>query len=133
MRVMARTGSADPRIIVRRAAAGDEVAFGHLVAAHHEDMRRICAFVVRDEGIAEEAVQLAWSIVWRRLGSLRDPTRLKPWLMRVAINEAKHLLRSQRRRQDVEVLSQAVAGPRDVDPATGVDIIDLRVAISRLA
>ena len=52
----------DVRGVVASAAAGDEVAFGQIVAAHHEDMRRVCAFVTHDEVIADDAVQAAWGI-----------------------------------------------------------------------
>jgi hypothetical protein len=33
---------------VADAAAGDEVAFARIVAAHHEDMRRVCVVVTGD-------------------------------------------------------------------------------------
>lgn len=61
--------------------AGDAVAFTRIVAAYHGDMTRV-AYVVSggDQDIADDAVQTAWSVAWRKLGSLRDPDRLKPGL-----------------------------------------------------
>ena len=38
------------------------MAFGRIVAAHHDDMRLVCAFITRDHALAEDAVQAAWSI-----------------------------------------------------------------------
>lgn len=55
-------------------------------------MRRLCTFVAGDESLAEDAVQNAWSVVWRKLRTLHDPARLRPWLMRIATNEAKRIL-----------------------------------------
>jgi RNA polymerase sigma-70 factor (ECF subfamily) len=69
--------------IIERAIAGDEVAFARIVAAHNDDMARIAYLVSGSLDVAEDAVQAAWAIAWRRLGSLRDPTRLRPWLMSV--------------------------------------------------
>ena len=52
------------------------------------------AFVIIGDGeTAREAVQLAWSIAWRRLGSVRDPERVGPWLVSIAANEARHLVK----------------------------------------
>jgi len=53
--------------------------------------------------------------------------------MRVAVNEAKHLARRGRRRGEIEVRADASAEPGGVDPATGIDAIDLRAAMDRLA
>ena len=57
---------------VAQAAAGDEVAFARVVQAHHDDMTRVCFVICGDLDIADEAVQAAWPIAWRKLGSLRD-------------------------------------------------------------
>jgi hypothetical protein len=44
-------------------------------------MARIAYFVCGDIDIAEEAEQSAWGIAFHRLKELRDPDRLRPWLM----------------------------------------------------
>ena len=95
---MTRATDQHPDAVIASAAAGDEIAFGRIVAANHEDMRRVCAFITRDDAIADDAVQAAWSTAWRKIGTVRDPKGLRPWLMRVAINEAKQVLRKRRRR-----------------------------------
>lgn len=117
---------------VADAAAGDEYAFARIVAVYHEDMRRVCSFVTRDEALAEDAVQSAWSIVWRRLGSLNQPERLRPWLVSIALNQAKDMLRKRKRRAEVELLANARLVPSSVDPYTGVDSLDLLAAMDRL-
>ena len=100
---------------------------------NHEDMRRVCVVVAGDEGIAEDAVAAAWSIAWRKLGSLRDPARLRPWLVSVAVNEARQLLRARKRRSLIEVpviqagepWAASTRGRRSTP-------IDLRNALARL-
>ena len=102
--------------IVQLAAAGDTMAFARIVAAYHADMIRV-AYVVSggDQDIADDAVQAAWSIAWQKLDSLRDPDRLKPWLVAVAANEARQLCRRQRSRSlvhlDVDLPDLGVADP----------------------
>lgn len=129
---MVGTAEQDLGRIVESAAEGDEVAFGRIVAAYQQQMYCICMVVCRDRPLAEEAVQTAWSKVWRRLGTLRDPDKLRPWVASVAVNEAKSLLRKRRRRSEIEVPVATNQKPGGIDPATGVAGIDLRDAMRRL-
>ena len=118
--------------LVASAAAGDEVAFRQIIAAHHDDMRRVCSYVTRDEAVADEAAQAAWSVAWKKIGSVRDPARLRPWLVSVAVNEAKQLLRKRRRRSEIEIVREAPEEAGGIDPATGIAVMDLRIALDRL-
>jgi RNA polymerase sigma-70 factor (ECF subfamily) len=132
MEVSTRVADRQGTDVLTAAAAGDEYAFQRLIAEHHDDMRRVCSYVTRDIAIAEEATQAAWSVAWRKLGTVRDPARLRSWLVSVAVNEAKQLLRKQQRRAVVEVVVDAAGEPAGVDPSTGVAGIDLRRALDRL-
>ena len=84
--------------LIASAAAGDEVAFRRIIAAHHDDMRRVAAHVTGDRALAEEATQAAWLIAWKKIGNVRDEGHLGAWLVSVAANEAKRVLRKRRRR-----------------------------------
>jgi RNA polymerase sigma-70 factor, ECF subfamily len=114
------------------AAAGDEVAFRHIIVQHHEDMRRVAAFVTGSQTLAEEATQAAWLIAWRKIGNVRDEAFLRPWLVSVAANEARRVMRGRRRRAEFETATEASGEPGGIDPATGVAAIDLDAAMSRL-
>jgi RNA polymerase sigma-70 factor, ECF subfamily len=128
---------------VRLAAAGDTAAFARIVAEHHGDMVRV-AYVVSggDQDLADDAVQAAWSVAWRKLGSLRDPERLRPWLVSVAANEARQLCRRQRRRSVVEIAVDAADPVGSVpaginhggrDPADRASELDLEDALRHLS
>ena len=122
----------DPLVgAVALAVAGDEAAFARIVRAHHDDMTRVCFVICGDLDLADEAVQAGWAIAWRKLGSLRDPSRLRPWLVSVAANEARQLLRSRRRRTVVE-LAVGEASPTGFDPSRHVEDLDLANALARL-
>jgi len=116
---------------VALAAAGDEVAFARIVRAYHDDMTRVCFVICGDVDIADEAVQAAWPIAWRKLGSLRDPSRLRPWLVSIAANEARLLVRRRRRRNVVELALTDAATP-GADPGGRVGDLDLTNALARL-
>jgi RNA polymerase sigma-70 factor (ECF subfamily) len=117
--------------LVYRAAAGEEEACAQLVAEHHADMIRAAYVVTGDGEWARDAAQAAWTKAWQRLGSLQDPERVRPWLVAIAANEARQLLRGQRRRLVREIFQR----PPDqtADPTAAIDLLDLRRAVSRLS
>ena len=118
--------------LVAAAADGDQAAFARIVAAHHEDMVRVCYVITRDVEAARDAVQEAWSIAWRGLSRLNDPSRLRQWLVAIAANEARQILRRQRRRVVTEMRAE---GPRDDGDGTHgwSGRMDLRNALARLS
>jgi RNA polymerase sigma-70 factor (ECF subfamily) len=117
--------------LVELAARGDEAAFTRIVAAHHADMLRVCLTVAGDAVLAEEAVQAAWALAWRRLPSLRDGDRLRSWLVSIAANQARDAFRKRRRHPVFELdIAEATAGAGD--PAANPGDIDLRNAMAHL-
>jgi RNA polymerase sigma factor (sigma-70 family) len=120
--------------LMRLAADGDELAFAGLVDAHHADMTSVC-FVVTggDAELTEEAVQSAWPIAWRKLHTIRDPERLRPWLISIAVNEARQLARRRRRGRVLEIsVARDPSATTPWDPGSNVGDIDLRNAIARM-
>jgi len=89
--------------LLARAVAADELAFAQIVEQHHADMRRVSYVICGDSDLVDDAVQQAWGIAWRKLPTIRDPARLRPWLVAVAANETRQLLRRRRRRREVEL------------------------------
>ena len=120
-----------PASTVEAAAAGDTMAFARIVQAHHDDMARVCHVVSGDPDLAQDAVQAAWPIVWARLRTLRDPAKLRPWLVTVAANEARQLVRRQHRDRIV-ALEVADVGSHSGDPAMRAADTDLLAAVRLL-
>jgi RNA polymerase sigma factor (sigma-70 family) len=116
---------------VALAAVGDKAAFARLVATYHADMARVAFAICSDRGLAEDAVQSAWLVAWRKLRSLRDPERVRPWLLRVTANETRQLVR--RRHGPVVEIDVDVPGDRRSDPSNGVERLDLRRALAHLS
>jgi RNA polymerase sigma-70 factor, ECF subfamily len=118
-------------LLVAQARAGDEAAFTGLVAAYHEDLVRVAFVITGDADIASDAAQHAWQIAWRKLGRLREPERVRSWLIAIAANEARQLTRRQRRRSVVEIAVVPETDRTD-DPGSTIGRLDLVNALARL-
>lgn len=114
---------------LRQAAAGDEVAFARIVAAYHGDMVRVAYGICGRTDLAQDAVQAAWLIGWRKLGTVREPEHLRSWLVAVAANEARHLVRRHE-----PIVTEIGADPDgDADPGEAIGRLDLVNALRRLS
>ena len=116
---------------VERVVAGDELAFARIVAAYHLDLVRVAFVICGDENLAQDAAQAAWWIAWRKLPSLRNPDRLKPWLVAVAANEARKIVKRENRRGIMELRVTPDPPPR-TDPVGAIDHVDLANALGHL-
>jgi RNA polymerase sigma-70 factor (ECF subfamily) len=118
-----------PASLVAAAGSGDVEALARIMALHDGSMRRICMVVTGNAALADDAVQAAWVRAWRSIRSLRDPARLRPWLMSIAANEARQLVRSASRRRAHEAAAEPSLPP---DPALRGELLDLAAALERL-
>jgi RNA polymerase sigma-70 factor (ECF subfamily) len=121
--------------LLRLAAAGDHAAFAAIVRRHHLDLVRVGYVVSGSSDLADQAAAAAWVIAWKQLGRIREPEKLKGWLCTVAANEARQLMRRQRRRSVVEIAVDSVGehGTALHDPQLRVRDIDLARALDQLA
>lgn len=87
--------------LARRAAGGDPKAFAAIYRRYHQDLYRFCLTIVRDRQDAQDALQNTMVKTLRALPGETRSIRLRPWLYRVAHNEAIEVLR--RRREDEEL------------------------------
>lgn len=118
--------------LVRNAARGDETAFARLIAEHNAAMARVAYVIVGDREMTLDAVQSAWTIAWRRLGSLRDRAQVGPWLVAIAANEARQQRRRAHRAVVVDI-SEALDRHGSSDPAASAAIVDLERALSKFS
>ncbi len=74
-------------ILVNRALQGDQAAFGEIVDQYGTLMLRTASMIVGDRDIAEDVVQDALIQAWHHLADLRKAGALRPWLMRIVVNQ----------------------------------------------
>jgi RNA polymerase sigma-70 factor (ECF subfamily) len=80
-------------LLVARIRAGDEDAFELLVARYQAPLFRYLRGLVGDTEQARDLLQETFLRAYRSLGSLADPRLLRPWLYRIAHNQAYSALR----------------------------------------
>lgn len=74
-------------LLVLRAMQGDQTAFGGIVDQYGTLMRRTASLIVGDYDVAEDVVQDALIQAWHHLADLRNTGALRPWLMRIVVNQ----------------------------------------------
>jgi RNA polymerase sigma factor (sigma-70 family) len=93
--------------LTRRACGGDERAFAAIFRRYHQPLYRFCLAIVGNPEDAQDALQNTMVKVLRALPGEERQIELKPWLYRIAHNEAIDLLR--RRRETRELDSEQAA------------------------
>ncbi len=82
--------------LARRAAAGDAAAFEGIFRRYHQDLYRYCLATVGNPQDAQDALQNTMVKAMQALPGEQREIKLKPWLYRVAHNEAIETLRRRR-------------------------------------
>lgn len=72
---------------VIHALQGDQQAFSDIVNQYSTLMLRTASMIVGDGDIAEDVVQDAFIQAWHHLADLRQAGALRPWLMRIVVNQ----------------------------------------------
>jgi RNA polymerase sigma factor (sigma-70 family) len=94
----------DPALgrVIERWRAGDRDAFEEVVDRYGLQLLRTARVILRDQALAEDAIQETFIKAWQRISSLReeDPG---PWLTRIAMNES---ISSYRRRHRFQALTE---------------------------
>ncbi|HKW44559.1 MAG TPA: sigma-70 family RNA polymerase sigma factor [Candidatus Eremiobacteraceae bacterium] len=86
--------------VVARLRAGDPAALAEVYERHAPGCRGVAFRVLRDDALAEDAVQEAFAALWRRRdGMTARAAGLGPWLVVVTRNAALTLLRADTRRR----------------------------------
>ena len=84
------------RDLVEQAQGGDQEAFAILARTRGDVLFGMARRILRDVGLAEDAVQQALVIAWRELPRLRDPERFDAWLQRTLVHACYAEARNKR-------------------------------------
>ena len=99
--------------LAQLAAEGDERAFARIYERHHQGLYRYCRSILRNDEDAADALQ---NTMVKALRALRGESRsiaLKPWLYRIAHNEAISLTRNPHRPEPLDASAVSPApGPQ---------------------
>lgn len=103
------------RDLVERARKGDRDAFAGLVHQVSDRLYAVAFRVLRDTGLAEDALQNALITTWRQLPHLRDVERFEAWCHRILIHSCYAEARRNRPwTTNVRVLPDHLASTEDI-------------------
>jgi RNA polymerase sigma factor (sigma-70 family) len=103
--------------LAKLASAGNARALTVLYERHHQALYRYCRSIVRDHEDAQDALQSTMTHAFIALRSSERDLAVRPWLFRIAHNEAISILRKRRANDCLvdEHLPSEVSVERTVD------------------
>lgn len=75
------------QLLVEKILQGDTDAFSAIIDQYNALMMRTALMIIGDRDIAADAVQDALIQAWQHLSGLREAGALRPWLMRIVVNQ----------------------------------------------
>jgi RNA polymerase sigma-70 factor, ECF subfamily len=103
--------------LVERARRGDVSAYEQIVERYQEPVYRAAYLVTRSAADAQEAAQDAFVKAYAALGRFRPGSPLRPWLMKIAVNESRNRLRAAGRREALALRAAAELPSEGADPS----------------
>jgi RNA polymerase sigma-70 factor, ECF subfamily len=91
------------RKLLARVAAGDREAFRELYIAYHRRLARFLTRLTRRYDVAEEVINDALWVVWKRAGDFRGESRVSTWIMGIAYRRALKTLGSRNQQPFVAI------------------------------
>lgn len=123
--------NADLEALVRACLDGREAGWAEFVRRYGNLIYATILRVELGPDDAEEAFQLSVVAMHERLGELRDPSRLVPWIIGISYRQAINRIRSRRREVSVEFVSEAMMEASGLHTHTEQLPDDLRVRLEQ--
>ena len=105
-------------------------ALERMMRQHGDALLRMCCLHLRDEALAEDAVQETFLKAYRRLDDFRGECREQTWLMGIAINVCRDFLRTAwlrrvDRRVDISLLPECAQADEYHDATVLTEVMRL--------
>ncbi len=94
------SGTTDEAVLIERALAQDDDAFGELVKRYEKSLYNIVFGVVNDVEVAQDVTQETFLRAYQFLGKYRKGFRFSTWLFRIGVNLGISRLRRHRLEND---------------------------------
>ena len=98
--------------LVRYAVEGDQEAFVVLVQRYQGMVSGITLAILRDFGASEDAAQETFVLAWKKISTLKEISKWKPWLAQLARNTAINHLRKRKQKEGTEALGESFIDAR---------------------
>lgn len=131
-----RSEDADEAAVVARCQRGDSAAFRQLYDIHASSLFKIALLMTGSREDAEDALQDAFVNAWKAIGSYREGTEFRAWLVTILLNRVRSWRRRiARRTARVRLVPLDKPGPEPSyeDPARDpVESVQLLSALQKL-
>lgn len=125
--------TSEDRAIVDGLRGGDPDALARLVAVYGPDLKAVAFSVTRDDAAAEDIAAETIAAAWGKISSLRNPDRLRPWLLKIASRQALQYVRRRPATLRLDDRLEQTAESRLSDFQSASDArVDLTTALARL-
>jgi RNA polymerase sigma-70 factor (ECF subfamily) len=119
-------------MLVQRAASGDERAFTALYRRHARHVAGMAFRLLGNASELDDIVQETFLICRSGLGSLKDPSRVRSWLVTIAVRRVQRRL-AARSRTSWLARQLGFVSPTASDPGLSRDVADLLRTLEKLS
>ena len=103
--------------IIRAVLSGDKEAYGTLVVRYSHAIFRVAFRITGDEADAEDVVQEAFLLGYRKLESFESRAKFSTWIYRIAVNCALNLKNKRKPEAACRIVDDAEATQHQVQVA----------------
>ncbi len=96
--------TANDASLVQASLSGKKEPFVEIVTRYQALVTGVALGILNDFAASEDAAQETFIIAWKKLSTLKEPSRLKSWLAQIARNTATSQLRKKRETTQVDSL-----------------------------
>ncbi len=104
---------------IRAVLSGEKDAYGALVARHSQTLLRVAFRITGNEADAEDVVQEAFLIGYRKLESFESKSSFGTWIYRIAVNCALDKISGRKRYDEVRIAGHNEPGEDEIQIADG--------------
>ncbi len=116
--IITEAGAISDIELIARAIDGHRAACERLAARYHRAVFRMIYYRVGRRMDAEDLTQDVFIQMLRRLPTLRQPDRFRPWLFRIATNRVRDFRRKRWLQRTLGTIAGADDPPESADPET---------------
>ncbi|AKN75427.1 RNA polymerase sigma70 factor [Streptomyces sp. PBH53] len=119
------------RLLVVRAAEGDDDSFALLVQRHSRPLLALARCMLGNPQDAEEAVQDAFVSAWRRLPEYRHSAEFRTWMYRITVNRCLTMRRRRPPPLPLDIVAEPATDDAWSQPARTAEQDAATAALSR--
>lgn len=87
--------------LIKRAKKGDKTAFSEIILYYHNDLYKIARTRLSQSADIEDAVQETIITAYEAIHKLKNPSKFKPWLVTILINQCNRIYNEQTKARNV--------------------------------